>query len=805
VRYRVSALLAVPVLVASLLRVTAADAAEPLTVGAVQGSTTDAENPRTDRSPLANPSGNGTSGMLHDVRGVVTQHTLARTANGAAQHGFFLQSRIGADDGDPSSSDGIFVFMGGSTALIGGYLPTVGDEIVLRARVSEYFSMTQLSGASLVSMLATGLDVDSAVVVDDAVPPADGAAADRFWERHEGARLRVRSGAGAVSGRNVFAGTADAEVFVIDRDDPLLDRADPYARRVFRDAHPLDNDPAGVDDGNGGRILLGSMGVKAAGGDDSVLLPAVRTFDTLTGDAVGGLYYAFNKYGIQPASASFATGVDPSRNHPPRPAQRSRELAISTYNVENLYDVRDDPFDGCDFAGNTGCPGVSAPFDYVPASQAEYAAQLGALADQVINSLHGPDLILVQEAEDQDICTVAGSELSCGAANNADGAPDTLQELALAVKAAGGPRYAAAYDRTGADARGITAAFLYRSDRLSLVTPSATDPVLGTASTVSYRSAPLAGNSDVQNPKALNAVLPSDVDRTTGVDGVNVFTRAPQVALFDVAAAPGGTERFRLWAVSNHYSSGPDSRVGQRREQAAYGAALATAIETADGDARIAYGGDLNVFPRPDDPLPATPGDQLAPLYAAGLHNLWDDLVADAPSAAYSYVFDGQAQTLDHLFVNGTLRADLIEMRAAHVNADWAADDTGNGSKGSSDHDPQVARFQSRAALSVADASVVEGDTGVTALEFPVTLSRRMSRPLGVCATTVGLTAWPGSDVDMYFGCITIPAGRRTAAFTIRVRGDAHLEQDEEFILVTAGLADVRQPPSAIGTIVNDD
>ncbi len=74
--------------------------------------------------------------------------------------------------------------------------------------------------------------------------------------------MRVRAGAQAVSGRDVFAGTADSEVWVVDKDDPLLDRADPYARRVFRDSHPLDNNPARFDDENGNRIMFGSMGVK---------------------------------------------------------------------------------------------------------------------------------------------------------------------------------------------------------------------------------------------------------------------------------------------------------------------------------------------------------------------------------------------------------------------------------------------------------------------------------------------------------------------------------------------------------------
>ncbi|PRY28490.1 hypothetical protein CLV70_108284 [Pseudosporangium ferrugineum] len=803
-RYRrIVPFLTVPLLTTVLIPGVARAADDPLTVGAVQGSTT--SSPRTHRSPLANASGNGTSSTLYEVRGVVTQRTLARTSAGADQNGFFLQSRRGTEDGDPASSDGIFVFMGTFTSLIGGYVPTVGDEIVVRARVSEYFSMTQLSSASLVTKLASEVPL-SEVQTDDATPPVDAAAADLFWERHEGMQLRVRSGSGVVSGRNVFSDTADAEIWVVDAEDPLLDRADPYARRVFRDAHPLDDDPARFDNGNGNRMLLGPMGVKATAGDNSTLLPPAKTFDTLSGDAVGGLYYAFNKYGIQPSTAAFTPGADPSKNSPPKPAKRGAEFAVSTYNVENLYDFRDDPFDGCDFTGNSGCPGVSPPFDYVPANEAEYLEKLGNLADQVVNSMHSPDVILAQEAEDQDICTVSGAVLSCGDTNNADGRPDTLQDLALTIKKAGGPDYAAAYDRSGADARGITAAFLYRTDRLSLATPAADDPVLGAAPQVEYRGAPLAGNTEVSNPKTLNAVLPADVDRSTGVDGTNVYTRAPQVALFDVKAAPGASEHFQLWAVSNHFSSGPDSRVGQRREQAAYGAAIATAIERGDEHARIAYGGDLNVFPRPDEPVPAKPGDQLGPLYDAGLDNLWDDLVAEAPASAYSYVFDGQAQTLDNLFVNDALHGDLIEMRAAHINADWAAADEANGSKGSSDHDPQVARFASKAALTVADASVAEGDSGTTALAFPVTLSRPLSRPLTVCATAVPGSAWPVVDFAAYLSCKTIPAGETGVTFAVKVRGDRLREPDETFTLAVTGIGDLRRgDPSATGTIKNDD
>ncbi|SCG35753.1 lamin tail domain-containing protein [Micromonospora halophytica] len=782
-----------------------------LSVGEVQGRTGDEENGHTDRSPLAPASGNGTSSTLYDVRGVITQKSLARTSSGADQHGFYLQSRIGTEDGDPLTSDGVFVFMGSFTTLIGGYAPTVGDEVVLRGRVSEYFNQTQLSSASLVRKLDSGLDVDTAVAVADAVPPAEVADANRFWERHEGARLRVRAGSGVTGPRDVFGSTADSEVWVVDREDPLMKRTDAYARRVFRDAHPLDDVSDRLfDNGNGQRILLGGGGVKATAGDSTTLLPPARTFDTLATDAYGAVSYGFSKFSVQPETLSLTAGADPSANNPPKPADRQRELTVATYNVENLYDHRDDPFDGCDFAGNAGCPGVRPPFNYVPAGEQEYRDHLAALADQIRNDLHGPDLILVQEAEDQDICSVSGTELVCGDTNDADGAPDTLQELALAVAAAGGPAYAAAYDRTGADERGIVSAFLYRTDRLSLAGATATDPLLGATPTVRYRAAGLPSNADVQNPKALNATLPADTDTSTGKDGDNVFTRAPQLGKFVVKATPGGSESYLLYAVTNHYSSGPDRRVGQRTEQAAYGAAIVTAIEESDPNARVVYGGDLNVFPRPDDPIATgadpTPSDQLAPLYAAGMHNLWDDLVADVPSAAYSYSFQGSAQTLDHLFVNEALHDDLVQVRAAHVNADWPADFTGDGSRGASDHDPQVARFRSQPSLRVADASVVEGDKGDSTLTFQVTVSRPLSQPTTLCAAAVGLTATAGADFDPYIGCRVLPAGQTSLAFPVTVRGDRKVEANERIAFAAAGPLTLRfADPLAIGTITNDD
>lgn len=676
-------------------------------IGTVQGPVPQVTNCRALRSPFAPPTGNGSGATEVRIQGVIHQRTLARTSAGGSQNAFFIQNTSATADGNPFTSDGIFVFTGSSPTIArddgvpGQYTPTVGDEVILRGRVAEFFFLTQITGPRLVQIVRTGVDLNAEVPAFDVAPPDNALAADCYWERGEGMRARVADGSLVVGRRQVFASTADGEVWVIRPDHPVALRGDPFARRVFRDPHPLDNiaDPL-FDDGNGYRILLGSLGIKATAGNNQALIAPARTFDHLSAAGVGGVYFAFNKYSVQVREQlALVPGLDPSSNAPLQPFDRALHYSVVTFNVENLYDFRDDPFDGCDFTGNPGCPGVNPPFDYVPASDAVYRRRLEELASQIVNDLRAPDIVMVQEAEDQDICAVAAGALACGATNNVDGKPDTLQDLALAIQRLGGPRYDAADDRDGADDRGIISAYLYRTDRVELLAADVADPVLGASPQVQYRAAGLPSNTQVQNPKALNAVLPADVDLSTGVDGTNVYTRAPQVALFRVWRAQVGASAFtHLYVVTNHFSSGPDIRVGQRKEQAAYNAAIVAALQERNGDVRIIAGGDLNVFPRPDDPFapghPLFPSDQLAALYARGLTNLWTRLVAAAPSSAYSYVFEGQTQTLDSLFVTSSQLAELTGVWASHINSDWPLDHDADGPRGVSDHDPQGARFR---------------------------------------------------------------------------------------------------------------
>jgi uncharacterized protein len=101
----------------------------------------------------------------------------------------------------------------------------------------------------------------------------------------------------------------------------------------------------------------------------------------------------------------------------------------------------------------------------------------------------------------------------------------------------------------------------------------------------------------------------------------------------------------------------------------------------------VVVGGDLNVFPRPDDPV-APPSDQLRELYELGLHNAYDRIVAECPAGAYSYVHDGQCGTLDHLFLSPAAWKSLKTARYLHINADWPSPRSGDLPRGASDHEP---------------------------------------------------------------------------------------------------------------------
>ena len=670
-------------------------------IGTVNGSVGDADDGATHVSPYA--------GQTVVVQGVIYEKTLQAISNSSnAYYGFFVQNTSSTADTDPNTSDGLFVFMSAAITMSGpggSYTPAVGDEVVLSGKISEYYNMTELTTPTLVKpVVRSSVDLAAELAPFVANPSANLADANRYWERRQGMRGQVPANSIVLNGRNVFS-PADAEIWLARPDSTIAQRTDVYARRAFRDAHPLDDnyDPANWD-GNGYRIVMGSLGIKATAGDAQALLAPARTFDVVTNAPVGGVNYSFSKYRLEVTDQPvLSEGPDPAANNPPQTFDRSIGYSIADYNLENLYDYRDNPFSGCDFTGNAGCAkiapflaAVTPPYDYVPASDAAYQARLSDIANQIITDLHSPDILMVQEVENQDICTVTSGAFTCGATDNADGKPDVLQELALKIGTLGGPAYDAAFDRDSSDLRGIAPAFLYRTDRVQLLSPAG-DLVLDGSPAIVYAGAAAPNNSNVSNPKTLNAVLPAGV---TACETSWVFPRAPDIGLFRIYSTSIGVGSHRdVYVINNHFKSGPDTCTAHRTEQAKYNAAIVAFLQAANPNARIVLGGDLNVYPRPDDPFApigqSAASDQLGSLYdtSLGLKNLWEVLLGQAPQSAYSYVYVGMAQTLDEMFVNQPLLTNLKQFRIAHINSDFPADYPGDAARGTSDHDPNVATF----------------------------------------------------------------------------------------------------------------
>jgi uncharacterized protein len=677
-------------------------------------------------------------------------------------------------DGNEMTSDGLWVTMGRFPTVrtdqdpVAQYRPEPGDIVTLRGPIVEDFQQTVLQNPFVVDVVTpddSGVDLAADIRVPEVDPPDDVQQASVYWERLAGMQVEVPAESLVVSGNDFFS-PSTSEFWVIRGDHPVAQREDPDARRVFRDYHPLANVQVLPEDGpgdqNGFRILLGSFGIKATLGDATATITPARSGDTLTDARQGGIFYAFDKYQIMVAEQPELTrGPDPSASSlaAVEGFDPADEYSVMVYNVENLYDFRSDPFSGCDLdpdvvpegqvatstctADEPGGSTVRPPFTYAPRSQEAYDDQRIAIAEQILVALQAPDIITIQEAEKQDVCVPVyvdenptDSFMDCDLSAPADGetmanttrgsgAPDTVEELALEIFAVsdGEVRYEASGDAVhGRDVRGITQAFLHRTDRVELVPEEelTDDPVLGAGDAIDIPYPSDADRTELApwvletaNPKAVNAELPESAKEAAAalnesIDGGRfpqtqyAFSRAVQVGKFRIYpdGVDSGGPFVDRYITSNHMSAVPDARTAQRTEQARLNAAVAEAVRDAGGQVMVT--GDFNVFPRPDDPFPAfktdpdrEPSDQLAPMYERGFFNLHDVIIEEAPANTYSFIFRGISQILDHIFVDEVTLGELVIARYIHVNVDYPAETPGfEPGRGASDHDPLYARFR---------------------------------------------------------------------------------------------------------------
>jgi predicted extracellular nuclease len=166
---------------------------------------------------------------------------------------------------------------------------------------------------------------------------------------------------------------------------------------------------------------------------------------------------------------------------------------------------------------------------------------------------------------------------------------------------------------------------------------------------------------------------------TTTVTGCNddassnpqLFERPP----LSIGIKDGQTQ-FTL--IANHWASQGHPEPC-RQAQAAFLNDQVRGLEASGGSAMVL--GDLNDF----EDSPALTGEMVSG--GTSLRNLW----SKAPVAdRYSYSYNGQLQTLDHIFVTRKLATTVLGLQYVHFDNDYYERNETTSPTGISDHDPPV-------------------------------------------------------------------------------------------------------------------
>lgn len=113
--------------------------------------------------------------------------------------------------------------------------------------------------------------------------------------------------------------------------------------------------------------------------------------------------------------------------------------------------------------------------------------------------------------------------------------------------------------------------------------------------------------------------------------------------------------------------------------------------------------------------------------------------------------------------------------------------------------------------LSIADATIVEGDNGDTNIEFTVTLNAASDHDVTVNFATQDGSAISTStldyrDFDAVTGTLTFPAGTTTQTISVPVRGDFNFDGTDTFTVLLSNALNARiADGSATGEITDDD
>ena len=604
----------------------------------------------------------GGPGMaIHDVQGaghlspyagedVTGVHGIVTTVTSRS---FYMQTPDDQVDEDLATSEGILVFTSSQPQV------STGDEVMVDGSVSEFYSggfatgnlsITELTRPT-VTVVSSGNPIPSPTVIGDGgrVPPdrvidnnSDGDANEKapfdpanegldFYESMEGMLVQVND-AVAVGPTSSFG-----EI-------PIVGDNGAHAG-LFTTSRGLLARPAPAPQAQG-YIRGGDFNPERIHLDDAIVFnePKVNVGDHFDGPIVGVLDYSFGNFkllNIAPLPAVTPANLQPEVS----PASASTELRVATFNVLNL-------------------------------SPAAGAAKFQALAAQIVQNLGAPDILGLQEIQDNSGPTDDGVVT----------ASRTFSMLIAAITSAGGPAYeyreiAPQNNQDGgAPGANIRVGLLFRPDRVTFVDRPGGAATMGTT----VRPGP-AGPELTYNPGRVDPTNPVwSEDATTGFEG----TRKPLAGEFLFNGR-------KLFVIVNHLKSktGDSPLFGriqppelvtepQRVAQAQVVNAFAQSILDLDPNANVIVLGDMNDFEF-SPPLQALKGDSMA-----GGANLTDLIDLLPESDRYTYLYEGNSEVLDHILISEALQqnhltgADIVHMNAEFTPAQQA-----------SDHDAVLATF----------------------------------------------------------------------------------------------------------------
>ena len=230
--------------------------------------------------------------------------------------GFFLQTTDAATDGDPATSQGIFVFTSIAPPV------AVGDSITVTGEVVEFFNMTELNAApSEIVVNVSGNPLPAPIVLTTTI--LDPAGSITQLERFEGMRMHASSLVSVAPSNNF------GEIFTV-----LEGVARPMREPGIEVSQPIPPDPtSGVPDCcipvwdlNPERIMLDSDGVLG-----STQFPV--TSNVTISNVTGPLDFTFSNYKILLEAAPSVTA---NMSAVPVPTPDVGEFSVASYNIENF-------------------------------------------------------------------------------------------------------------------------------------------------------------------------------------------------------------------------------------------------------------------------------------------------------------------------------------------------------------------------------------------------------------------------------------------------------------------------------------